>query len=62
MKKKTIYLPKGGELEVELTPRFLDAIAKSFEITNHEDITDDHMRMFIYGAFKNAIENVDSAD
>ena len=56
MEKKIIHLPKGGNLELELTPEFLEAVAESFEISASSEVTDDHIRMFVYGAFKNALD------
>jgi hypothetical protein len=52
---KTISLPNGNLLEVTIHPGFLDIVAKQFEI-RVEDIQDDHIRMYIFGAFKNAID------
>lgn len=54
--KKHIQLPKGGILEVDVTQKFLDVLKEHFSLTAAEDVTDDHVRMFIWGSFKNAIE------
>jgi hypothetical protein len=54
--KKHIHLPKGGTLEVDVTPKFLEVVKEQFSLTTVEDVTDDHVRMFIWGSFKNAIE------
>lgn len=54
--KKMIPLPTGGELEVDLTPEFLQVVKQHFELSSTSDISNDHIRMFIWGAFKNAID------
>jgi len=56
LNKKHIHLPKGGTLEVDVTPKFLDVVKEHFGLSASEDVTDDHVRMFIWGSFKNAIE------
>lgn len=52
---RMIKLPNGNVLEVTLTSEFLSRVASQFEI-NINDIVDDHIRMFIFGALKNAID------
>lgn len=59
MIKKDIPLPKGGTLELELTPKFLDILQTHFELTSADHVTDDHIRMYVWGAFKNAIEKAE---
>ena len=56
MEKRIITLPKGGDLEVDLTPEFLNLIKSHFSLNNIEDVTDDHIRMFIYATTKSAFE------
>lgn len=57
--KKNILLPKGGELEVELTPRFIEVVKKQFELPSTLEVNDDHIRMYIWGSFKNALEKAE---
>lgn len=54
--KKSIALPKGGTLEVDVTPQFLDVVCKHFELASPSVVDDSHIRMYIWGAFKNAID------
>lgn len=56
MEKRIIKLPKGGDLEVDATPRFLEVIKEYFSLDSVESITDDHIRMFIYGSTKSALD------
>lgn len=60
--KRDIPLPRGGTLEVEVTPKFLDVVASHFGLHVPQDVNDDHIRMYIWGAFKNAIDKEDSTD
>lgn len=57
--KKDIVLPQGGVLEVELTDQFLDIVADHFMVQDRSSVTDDHLRMYIWGAFKNAIDKAE---
>mgnify|MGYP003677544580 CR=1 FL=1 len=59
MKTKIIKLPKGGDLEVSITKKFLTVVSNHFDLNDIDDVTDDHIRMFVYGSFKNAIDTAD---
>lgn len=54
--KKSIQLPQGGILEVDASPQFMEVVKKHFELTKDADVNDDHIRMYIWGAFKNAVD------
>jgi len=56
MKKKIIKLPKGGELEVLLTPEFLEVVKVHFSLSDVSLVDDDHIRWFIYSSTKSAID------
>lgn len=56
LEKKKIALPKGGTLEVDMTPEFLGVVRKHFNLPAMNTVSDDHIRMYIYGAFKGAID------
>lgn len=53
---KFIDLPNGRTLEVEMVPEFLKKIRFHFDLKDNETVTDDHIRMFIWGAFNTALE------
>ena len=59
MIKKNIELPKGGTLEVDVTPQFLSIVRSHFSIPEFQPVSDDHIRMYIWGAFKNAVDKVE---
>lgn len=59
MEKKNITLPKGGTLEVDMTPEFLRAVRSHFNLPSMNTVSDDHIRMYIWGAFKNAIDKAE---
>jgi hypothetical protein len=61
MIKKNIALPKGGTLEVNITPQFLEVVRKHFELSATSFVNDDHIRMYIWGAFKNAVEKAEKS-
>ena len=56
MEKRIINLPKGGELEVLLTPDFLEVVRGHFNLKETIDVGDDHIRLFIYGSTKTALD------
>lgn len=53
---KFIKLPSGETLEVSIYPGFLEKVAGHFGLDSASSVLDDHIRMYIYGAFKNAID------
>lgn len=53
---KFIKLPNGNTLEVSIFPGFLEKVKDHFSLENINDVNDDHVRMYIYGAFKSALE------
>jgi len=62
MIKKNITLPRGGILEVDVTPQFLEIVQKHFQLSNLSSVDDEHIRMYIWGAFKNAIDKAEKMD
>jgi hypothetical protein len=59
MIKKNIQLPKGGTLELAVTPKFLDVVRSHFNVSATDAVGDDYIRMYIWGAFKNAIDKAE---
>ena len=57
MEKRDITLPNGNNLEVYITPKFLDAVRKQLSLPESESITDSHIRIFIHECTSRAIEN-----
>jgi len=60
MKTKTIDLPKGGQLEVECTEKFLEVVRKSRNISRDIEVSDHDIRMFIHDSFKIAIDKAEN--
>jgi hypothetical protein len=56
MEKRIIKLPQGGDLEVLLTPAFLEIVRGHFDLKNTVDVDNDHIRLFIYGSTKTALD------
>jgi hypothetical protein len=55
-----VELSQGGTLEVQLTQRLLDVIKSQFGITD-DRVSDDHIRMFMWGSIKNALDKVEES-
>lgn len=49
-------MPRGGTLELDMAPGFLAAVRNHFGLGPDEYVTDDHLRMFVYGATKGALD------
>jgi len=57
--KRRINLPKGGLLEVQLTPEMLGRIRTHFGLLPGDVIHDDHVRMFVWNAVNNAVDKAE---
>lgn len=51
---------EGATLEVEFDAIFLVAIAEHFKLDSTSDVSNEHIKMFIHGATKNALDKADS--
>ena len=56
MEKRVIALKNDSTLDVQYSPDFLMKIRAHFNLPESQEVTDDHIRMFIYGSFKHAID------
>ena len=56
MKKKDIELPRGGTLDLEYTEQFITLVREWAKLQPDEEVTDRHIRTYLYGAMKNAID------
>lgn len=59
LEKKLVTLPKGGTLELEIWPGFMDKVRQHFLLSSDQEPTDEQLRMFVYGAFKGAIDKAE---
>lgn len=59
---RNILLPNGSTLEVTIKPGFLEKVASQFNLEEIKDVSDEHIRMYIFGAFKNAIDKVENVE
>lgn len=57
---RLIPLPKGETLELTILPGFLTKVCQHFELASEQDVTDEHLRMFIWGSFKNAVDKAEA--
>jgi len=57
---KEIKLSNGNVLEVSMKPEFLKLVADTFNVQSCENVTDDHIRMYIFGAFKSALDKAEN--
>lgn len=58
---RLIQLPKGETLELTILPGFLAKVCQHFGLASEKDVTDDHLRMFVWGSFKNAVDKEEAS-
>lgn len=56
---RLIPLPKGGTLELEVRPGFYERVRMHFGLTSEAPVDDDHLRMFVFGALKTAVDKAE---
>jgi hypothetical protein len=59
---KLIRLPNGSTLEVSIFPGFLEKVRDHFSLKSSSDVEDDHIRMYIYGVFKTAVDKTEKPE
>lgn len=60
LEKRIIKLSRGNTLEVTIHPGFLERVASHFMLNSISEVDDDHVRMYIFGAFKNAVDKIEN--
>jgi hypothetical protein len=60
LEKRMVKLPRGGELEVQLTSAISERIRQHFGLTGDQAIEDDHVRIFFWGVVNKAIDGAES--
>ena len=56
MKKRDVKLPQGGVLDLQYTDKFISIVREWAKLDPDEKVTDYHIRNYLYGAMKNAID------
>lgn len=57
---RDIALPQGGTLRVTMSDQFITTLRSHFKLGADEQIHDDHVRMFIFGAVKGALDKAEN--
>lgn len=55
VERRTIILPKGGELHLDMTQEFIDRVRLTFALDEGVSPTDEQVRMYIFGSVNCAI-------
>jgi len=59
MIKRNVVVPKGGDLVLEYTEEFMTKIREQFNLEPNSDVSDEHIRMFLFGACKTAFDKAE---
>jgi len=62
MDKRTVRLPKGGVLEIEVFAGLYELIRKNFGMRENEYVTDQQLYKFVFDNVKSAVEKEESQD
>ena len=56
---RKIRLSTGETLEVSMNPGFLERVSAYFNLISKKNVTDDHIRLYIFDVFKQAIDKAE---
>ena len=56
---RKIELPKGQYLEIEMTQEFIDKLVIYFNLTDQNELSDEHIRRFVWGSLNNALDKIE---
>jgi len=56
MKIKRKITLRGGDIEIDASEEFLERIRVHFGLTDTDSVKDDHVRLFVCGSIKSAID------
>jgi hypothetical protein len=59
MLKRNVFVPKGGDLTLEYTEEFMLKVRTQFELEKDAEVSDDQIRMFLFGACKTALDKAE---
>jgi len=52
-------LPSGEEVELSMSQEFLEQVKNAFSLSSSGEITESHIKKFLVGSMKNALEQED---
>jgi hypothetical protein len=58
--KRSIELPNGDILEVEMTQAFIARLIVQFNLNFASELTNDMIRLYVWGSLKNATDKAES--
>lgn len=57
--ERKLKLPNGQTLELAMSDEFVTKVRKHFDIPAGKAVTDDQLRMFVWGAMNTAVEKAE---
>ena len=57
---RTIELPGGDMLEVQMTEIFIDKLVLYYGLDSKDDLTDNHVRLFMWGSLNSLAKKKES--
>ena len=59
MEERIIKLPSGLDLELQLTDKFLEIVKEYFSLSDADNITDDHVRHYVFESMRTAVKKAE---
>ena len=57
---RIVSLKNGQFMTIDMTPEFYPNLRKRFDLAPDEFVSDEHIRMFVFGAVKTAIDKAEN--
>lgn len=49
----------GSMLKLDASSEFLDKVIKQMDLDRHSDVTDEHIKLFVFGSLNSALKKMD---
>tara|TARA_R110000824_G_scaffold59989_1_gene160697 strand:+ start:1143 stop:1331 length:189 start_codon:yes stop_codon:yes gene_type:complete len=60
METRNITLPNGNQLQLEVSPEYLKLVRQFFNLSEVDEVDDNHLRQFLFSTTKSAIDKAES--
>ena len=60
METRNIILPNGNQLQLEVSPEYLKLVRQFFNLSEVDEVDDNHLRQFLFSTTKSAIDKAES--
>jgi hypothetical protein len=61
-KLQNTFISKSKNLEVEVTPKFVEIVKKYFNLPSSDEVSNEHIKLYVMGALKTAVDRAEKGE